>query len=223
MVRTMRTTTWFLRVLGLSVLCLGTTVGAQSSSGSPSGPHLGEPQISQPSDGSVNWKGVGLGAGAVVSNLFYVPAKLTYGILGSIAGGAGYALTGGNKEVANTIWRSSLGGDYVLTPDMMTGKRPIYFSGPSAAGPMQSATAGSRSSPSNGLPTMAGPSPSAGGAGVGTSPAAHPIDSGAGPIGATGSAQPAPYAGANNPGSSSQGYNRRPASKRSSLTDTSIE
>ena len=48
-----------------------------------------------------------------------------------MCGGAGaWALTGGNTQVANTVWRSSLGGDYVLTPDMLTGKQPIYFSGP---------------------------------------------------------------------------------------------
>ncbi|MGH7934990.1 MAG: hypothetical protein ACREQN_17755, partial [Candidatus Binataceae bacterium] len=89
-----------------------------------------QPQVPQPDDGGVNWKGVGIGAGTVASNLLYVPAKLVYGILGGIAGGAGYALTGGNEQVANTIWRSSLGGDYVLTPDMLKGEKPIYFSGP---------------------------------------------------------------------------------------------
>jgi hypothetical protein len=74
-----------------------------------------QPQVAQPSEGGVNWKGVGIEAGTVAGNVLYVPAKLVYGILDGITGGADYALTGGNKEVAETIWRSSLGGDYVIT------------------------------------------------------------------------------------------------------------
>jgi hypothetical protein len=42
------------------------------------------------------------------SNLLYVPVKLVYGILGGITGGAGYAVSGDNEQVAQTIWRSSL-------------------------------------------------------------------------------------------------------------------
>jgi hypothetical protein len=91
--------------------------------------------VPQPDQGGVNWKGVGAGAGTLASNIFYIPAKLVYGILGGVAGGAGYALTGGNKQVADTIWRSSLGGDYVVTPDMVSGKEPVHFSGPTETSP----------------------------------------------------------------------------------------
>ena len=91
------------------------------------------PQPDQSS--SVNWKGVGVGAGTVVGNVLYMPAKLLYGIGGGIVGGAGYLLTGGNSQVSNTIWRSSLGGDYVLTPDMVAGKQPVHFSGPTDTAP----------------------------------------------------------------------------------------
>jgi Domain of unknown function (DUF4410) len=86
----------------------------------------------------VNWQSVGSGVGAVASNLLYVPAKLVYGTLGGIAGGAGYALTGGNIQVANTIWRSALGGDYIITPDMVTGNQPVHFSGPTSIPPAAS-------------------------------------------------------------------------------------
>lgn len=219
--RMMRTRIWLLRMLTLMTLYLGTSAWAQGSGSSAPGLSANEPQIAQPSDGSVNWKGVGIGVGAVASNLVYVPAKLVYGILGGIAGGAGYALTGGNKQVADSIWRSSLGGDYVLTPDMMTGKKPIYFSGPSEAEPMQ-ASSGSSSSPSNGMPNTPGAPTSAPAvrAGAGTP---HPIDSGAGPVGATAGSRPAPYAGVSNPSNSYQGYNPPPARNRSPLSDTSIE
>lgn len=89
----------------------------------------------QPSETEVSWKSVGSGVGAVASNVLYVPAKLVYGTLGGIAGGAGYALTGGNTRVSNAIWRSSLGGDYVITPKMVTGEEPVHFTGPRSMPP----------------------------------------------------------------------------------------
>jgi hypothetical protein len=94
------------------------------------GTQSGEPQVGQPESGGVNWKGAGIGAATLLANVGYIPAKTVYAILGGITGGAGYALTGGNQQTANSIWRSSLGGDYVLTPDMISGQTPVHFSGP---------------------------------------------------------------------------------------------
>jgi hypothetical protein len=139
----------------------------------------------------------------------YIPAKLVYGLLGGIAGGAGYVLTGGNKQVSNTIWRSSLGGDYVVTPDMLRGKDPIHFSGPittpsdnsAAAQPQQapanaysmgSSSPGSNSGNSGSInagssaPSVPPPAPSSDGGAYRT----HPIDSGAGPVRGTTSSSP---------------------------------
>jgi hypothetical protein len=90
-------------------------------------------QPTEEAESELTWKSVGSGVGAAASNVVYVPAKLVYGTLGGIFGGAGYALTGGNQRVANTIWRSSLGGDYIITPDMVTGKAPVHFSGPTSS------------------------------------------------------------------------------------------
>ena len=136
-------------------------------------------QVPQTDASGVNWKGVGIGAGTVAGNVFYIPAKLVYGILGGISGGAGYALTGGNEQVANTIWRSSLGGDYVLTPDMITGKQPVHFSGPTqTAQPGPGAANGSNSATSFASATSPAGAPPA------LASAPHPIDSGAGPLSA---------------------------------------
>ncbi|HVB82833.1 MAG TPA: hypothetical protein VNE82_23145 [Candidatus Binataceae bacterium] len=120
------------------------------------GSQTGQAQVPQPPDGNVNWKGVGIGAGTVAGNILYVPAKVVYGILGGITGGASYLLTGGNTQTANTIWRSSLGGDYVLTPDMVDGQKPIHFSGPttSAATSMAAPTG---SSAMNSAPMQSAP------------------------------------------------------------------
>jgi hypothetical protein len=209
-------------MLMLTALYLGTNAWAQSSPGSTAAAPANQPQIAQPADGGVNWKGVGIGAGTIASNIFYVPAKLAYGILGGIGGAAGYALTGGDKQVANGIWRSSLGGDYVLTPDMMTGQRPIYFSGPSEANPPP-ATSGNSSLPSNaavGAPGAAVPPPATA---VSAGPETHPMDNGAGPVSATSSPRPVPYAGVNNSTSGYQSHNRSPALNESPLSDSSIE
>jgi hypothetical protein len=203
-----------------------TMVRAQNDGGS--GADASAPQVVQPPDGGVNWKGVGIGAGTVASNLVYVPAKLVYGILGGIAGGAGYALTGGNKQVADSIWRSSLGGDYVLTPENITGEKPIYFSGSSET-TTQSTAPASGTSPlgANEAPSTASAgSPSLSGTGISASPATRPIDSGAGPVGGR---PPAPVAdptgGASYPVTtySSPHHNRPSNFKSSLLPDTSIE
>jgi hypothetical protein len=154
--------------------------------GTAAGPQA---QVPQPAnDPGVNWKGVGVGAGTVVGNALYIPAKLVYGILGGVAGGAGWALTGGNSQVSNTIWRSSLGGDYVLTPNMVAGQEPIHFSGPTYTAPTtplspvsSSATSGN-SAMATSSSTASSPNTSGGAPAVNYS-RAHPIDSGAGPVG----------------------------------------
>jgi hypothetical protein len=139
-------------------------------------------QVPQPDPSGVNWKGVGVGAGTVAANLLYVPAKLVYGILGGIGGGAGYALTGGNQQVANTIWRSSLGGDYVLTPEMITGKQPVHFSGPTQTAQPPTVSGGMNGAPgvaNTAAPLVTATAPHVSNAG----PTTQPIDSGAGPLG----------------------------------------
>ena len=213
---------WLLAILTLTLASSGARAWGQDGAASaPASPD--QPQVAQPTDGGVNWKGVGAGAGAVVSNLVYVPAKLVYGILGGIAGGAGYALTGGNKQVADSIWRSSLGGDYVLTPDMMTGKQPIYFSGPSDAGPTQGTSAVSSTLPTRPTSTMSSVSSTPPVTSSSTLPAAHPIDSGAGLVSTTNSTGTVPYAGTSNPGSTYGSYSAPPVPKKSHLSDTSVE
>lgn len=71
----------------------------------------------------------GLGVATVVANLFYVPAKLVYAIVGGVTGGLAYVVTGGSEAVAESVLAPSVGGDYVLSPDMLAGRKPIRFSG----------------------------------------------------------------------------------------------
>jgi hypothetical protein len=140
-------------------------------------------QVQQPEEGGVNWGGVGYGAGALVSNVVYIPVKLVYAVLGGLVGGAAYGLTLGNTQTADTIWRSSLGGDYVVTPDMLEGKQPLHFSGPTNTPPDTVTT-------TNSVQPITAPSPatttyqSGSTATMPSSPAivGQPIDSGSGPM-----------------------------------------
>jgi len=181
---------------------------AQSPNNVVGGAPPSQAQVPQPPDNSVNWKGVGIGAGAVAGNVLYVPAKVVYGILGGITGGASYLLTGGNTQTANTIWRSSLGGDYVLTPDMVAGQKPIHFSGPTTTTPQPAAPASAAPSAMNSTPMQPAPSTRTASADVGgsvnsapiagsTTPGstmAQPADRGTGPV-SPGSSAPSPNSG----------------------------
>ncbi len=71
----------------------------------------------------------GLGVGAVFTNIFYMPVKFVYATLGGITGSFAYVLTGLRFDIAKGIWVPSLGGTYVVTPSMLKGEDPIYFSG----------------------------------------------------------------------------------------------
>ena len=75
----------------------------------------------------------GWGSLTVLANVFYMPAKLMRVTLGGLTGGMAFALTGGDTATAETIWVSSMGGTYVLTPGMLQGKDPIAFTGTPSA------------------------------------------------------------------------------------------
>jgi len=84
-----------------------------------------------------------MGVAAVFANLFYVPMKLGYAAIGGLTGGLGWAVSGGKRDVADRIWVASIGGDYVLTREMLAGKESIHFIGTTeAAGPAATADAG---------------------------------------------------------------------------------
>jgi hypothetical protein len=71
----------------------------------------------------------GLQAGALFTTLLYGPAKVCYAVVGSIVSGLAWGLTAGNSEVAWPIFVSAAYGDYVVTPDHLTGQKPLEFVG----------------------------------------------------------------------------------------------
>src|SRR5438094_6199425 len=84
----------------------------------------------------------GWGALTVLTNVAYMPAKLCYATLGGLTGGLAFGLTGGDLQTAETVWVTTMGGTYVVTPGMLQGQEPIAFSG-TPSGP--STTADTRS------------------------------------------------------------------------------
>ena len=155
-------------------------------------------QVPQPADNNVNWPGAGYGAGALLCNVLYIPAKLVYAILGGIVGGGTYLITAGNQQAANTVWRSSLGGDYVVTPQMLAGQQPINFSGPTDTPPDVPAPVTSTSSSTTTTTASSGVAPITPLPASGTSASAssstsggQPLDHGTGPATGSGSASSA--------------------------------
>lgn len=81
------------------------------------------------SEGAQAGSDFGIGVVTVLGNIGYMPVKVCYALLGGVTGSLAYALTGGDREVAEDIWGPSMGGDYVLTTDMMSGEEQVRFSG----------------------------------------------------------------------------------------------
>lgn len=142
-------------------------------------------QVPQPDQNSVNWPGAGYGVAALFGNVLYIPAKLVYAILGGIVGGGTWLVTAGNSQAANTVFRSALGGDYVLTPQMIAGQQPINFSGPTATPPPAPAVSNNASPVAAGTSMSVQPVQPLPPTNVGASNS-EPLDRGSGPAGHSG-------------------------------------
>lgn len=76
------------------------------------------------------WSDFGMGMAAVGTNLGYMPAKFLYAMGGGLVGLMAWGVTAGDSEIANGILAPAFGGTWAVTPDMLRGKEPIYFNGP---------------------------------------------------------------------------------------------
>jgi hypothetical protein len=89
----------------------------------------------------------GLQAGAFFTTLLYGPAKVCYAVVGSVVSGLAWGLTAGNSDVAWPIFVSAAYGDYVVTPDHLTGQKPLEFVGRDEAGTTATAASSSSTKP----------------------------------------------------------------------------
>ncbi len=71
----------------------------------------------------------GYGLGAFLGNVVYAPLKLVVAVGGTLAGGIAWAFSGGDGELADSILRPALTGDYVITPDHLRGFDSIELLG----------------------------------------------------------------------------------------------
>lgn len=65
----------------------------------------------------------------------YGAVKVAYAIGGGIVGSLAWAMTGGNLEVAKSVWIPSIIGDYIVQPQHLTGEKHFYFVGVSSDEP----------------------------------------------------------------------------------------
>jgi hypothetical protein len=109
-------------VTGKSVLAHGEDISETSpSQSSPSSPsNLSSPEAA------------GLQAASWALTVPYGAAKMAYAIGGGIVGGLAWVMTGGDTEVAKSIWIPSMTGDYIVQPQHLTGEKHLYFVGVSS-------------------------------------------------------------------------------------------
>lgn len=74
----------------------------------------------------------GLEFASGLCTLVYLPIKSVYAGVGAIIGGFAWTLSGGNDEVAKSIWEPSIYGTYVIVPDHLTGNESVRFIGTSS-------------------------------------------------------------------------------------------
>lgn len=87
----------------------------------------------------------GWGSLTMLANVVYMPAKFIYATVGGLTGGLAYACTAGRLDTAESIWSTSLGGTYVLTPSMLRGDQGVAFA--ALGSPKRTAVAKNTSDP----------------------------------------------------------------------------
>ncbi len=81
-------------------------------------------QAEGPDDTSSGW----VGAGIALANLVYIPFKLGAAAFGTTVSGLAFLATF-DREVASPIFWSTVGGDWVVTPNHIEGSEPFRISG----------------------------------------------------------------------------------------------
>jgi opacity protein-like surface antigen len=62
------------------------------------------------------------GMNSCLLSLVYSTIKVNIAVIGGVVGGVAYPLSGFNAGVSKKIWSSSMGGTYLITEDILTGK-----------------------------------------------------------------------------------------------------
>ncbi|HWG96744.1 MAG TPA: hypothetical protein VN647_06640 [Nitrospira sp.] len=76
--------------------------------------------------------GAGMEAASAAATILYFPFKAAFAIAGGIVGGLAYVFSGFSEPTAKNIRIPSTFGTYVITPEHLTGERPVRFLGVAA-------------------------------------------------------------------------------------------
>jgi hypothetical protein len=82
----------------------------------------------------------GAALGVTAGNLLFVPLKAASFSMGALSGALSFLLTGGDQEVTRQVWRDTLQGPYVITPEIARkaiGERPELQLVPNGAMPTE--------------------------------------------------------------------------------------
>ena len=93
---------------------------------------VGSPAAAQSEEPSL-LREAGLGATAALVSLVYCPLKLVYAASGIALGSGSFLWTWGDQDAAMAIVDTSVGGDYVVTPEVLGGRADLRFTGGQAA------------------------------------------------------------------------------------------
>ena len=72
---------------------------------------------------------IGLGVASFLCSVPYGAAKVALAIVGGVTGSLTYVLSGFDKKAADSVWYTTIEGDYVVTPDHLRGKKDLRFTG----------------------------------------------------------------------------------------------
>jgi len=71
-----------------------------------------------------------LGFSSAVASLIYSPLKIVYAVGGTALSAVTLVWTFGDAYVAGSIFKQTVGGDYVVVPAHLQGERKLVFLGP---------------------------------------------------------------------------------------------
>ncbi|HWF59816.1 MAG TPA: hypothetical protein VN666_05840 [Nitrospira sp.] len=117
------------------LIVAGESVQAHGGDISETSPSQSQSSLSRSSNLS-SPEAAGIQAACWALTIPYGAAKMAYAIGGGIVGSLAWAITGGNMEVAKSIWIPSMTGDYIVQPQHLTGEKHLYFVGASSEAPL---------------------------------------------------------------------------------------
>ncbi len=86
------------------------------------------PAAAQDEEPSTAYDGL-VGLGSALCTIVYSPLKVAYAATGLVVTSLAFLWTFGDTDVAGPLWRTTVGGDYVVTPAVLEGRRSLRFRG----------------------------------------------------------------------------------------------